>query len=46
MALIAVPALLRQQGIHVDPLGSVLYPTVDWVFNAILWLAGVRDAGI
>jgi Zn-dependent protease len=45
MALIAVPALLRQQGIHIDPLGHVLYPTVDWVFNAILWLAGVRNAG-
>jgi Zn-dependent protease len=45
MALIAVPALLGQQGIHFDPLGHVLYPTVDWVFNAILWLAGVRNGG-
>jgi Zn-dependent protease len=43
LLLIAVPALLRQQGVQFDPLGSVLLPTVQWAFDATLRLAGVSD---
>jgi Zn-dependent protease len=43
LLLIAVPALLRQQGMQIDPLGSVLLPIVRSAFNGVLWLAGVRD---
>jgi len=43
LLLIAVPALLRHEGMQVDPLGSVLLPAVQWAFGAALWLAGVRD---
>jgi Zn-dependent protease len=42
MLLLAVPAILRQQGIQTDPLGAILFPAVNWVFAAILHLAGVR----
>ena len=45
LLLIAVPALLRQQGVQIDPLGSVLMPAVQWALGAELWLAGVRDGG-
>jgi Zn-dependent protease len=41
--LIAVPPLLRTQGIQIDPLGSVLDPAMNWMIHAVLWLAGVRD---
>jgi Zn-dependent protease len=41
MLLLIVPSLLRQGGIDVDPLGSVLGPALNWAFNGILWLAGV-----
>jgi hypothetical protein len=43
LALIAIPPLLGQAGIHTDPLGSMLNPALSWTTNAILWLAGVRD---
>jgi Zn-dependent protease len=47
MALIAGPSLLREAGIHVDPLGAILEPAVNWAFVHILLLAGVApgDAG-
>ncbi len=41
LILIAGPSLLRQAGIHFDPLGSVLEPTVSWAFDHLLMLAGV-----
>ena len=44
LVLVAAPALLRQQGVAFDPLGQTLLPAVQWVFNGILWLAGVNDA--
>jgi Zn-dependent protease len=43
--LVAVPALLRQSGMDIDPLGSVLMPAIDWAYGAILWLARVPDGG-
>jgi Zn-dependent protease len=43
--LIAVPPLLRTQGIQIDPLGSVLDPAMNWMIHAVLWLAGVRNDG-
>jgi hypothetical protein len=45
LLLIAVPALLRQQGVQIDPLGTVLMPAVQWALGAVFWLAGVRDGG-
>jgi Zn-dependent protease len=42
MALIAVPALLRQDGIDIDPLSAVLLPAVSWSAGHILTLAGVH----
>jgi Zn-dependent protease len=45
LALIAVPPLLGQMGVHIDPLGAILYPALNWMMGSILWLAGVRDAG-
>ena len=45
LLLIAVPALLRYQGMQVDPLGSVLIPIVNRAANTVLWLAGVHDGG-
>ncbi len=45
LLLIALPALLREQGVQVDPLGSVLLPVVQWAFDAVLRLAGVGDGG-
>jgi Zn-dependent protease len=44
LLLVAVPSLLRQQGVAFDPLGHTLYPAVQWAFDQILWLAGVRSA--
>jgi Zn-dependent protease len=44
MLLIAAPALLREGGVAFDPLGQTLIPAVSWVFDRILWLAGVNDA--
>ncbi len=44
LVLIAAPSLLREQGIAFDPLGQTLLPAVQWVFDQILWLAGVNDA--
>ncbi len=44
LVLIAAPALLREQGVNFDPLGQTLLPAVQWVFDRILWLAGVNDA--
>jgi Zn-dependent protease len=42
LVLIAGPSLLREAGIHVDPLGSVLQPAVGWAFEHILLLAGIN----
>ena len=39
----AVPPLLGQLGIHVDPLGSLLGPVLDWALQGIFWLAGVQN---
>ncbi len=44
MVLVAAPALLRQSGVAFDPLSQTLIPAVSWVFDSILWLAGVNDA--
>ena len=44
LLLVAAPALLRQSGVNFDPLGQTLLPAVQWVFDRILWLAGVNDA--
>jgi Zn-dependent protease len=44
LLLVAVPSLLRQQGVAFDPLGHTLYPAVEWAFGRMLWLAGVTDA--
>ena len=44
LLLVAAPALLRGQGVAFDPLGQTLLPAVQWVFDGILWLAGVNDA--
>jgi Zn-dependent protease len=41
LILVAGPSLLRQAGIHFDPLGSFLEPTVSWAFDHMLMLAGV-----
>jgi Zn-dependent protease len=46
LLLIAVPAVLRQQGIHVDPLNTVLTPVLAWFFSGILWLAGVPSGAV
>jgi Zn-dependent protease len=43
MALIAGPSLLREAGVHVDPLGSILEPAVNWAFVHILLLAGINS---
>jgi Zn-dependent protease len=43
LLLIAVPPLLGQMGIHVDPLGAVLGPVLGWAFDGIFWLAGVQN---
>jgi Zn-dependent protease len=45
MLLLAVPALLRFQGIDVDPLGRVLGPVLDWAYGAMLHLAGAPYVG-
>jgi Zn-dependent protease len=45
LALVALPPILREQGIQFDPLGSVLLPALNWSVGATLWLAGVHDAG-
>jgi len=42
IGLIAIPALLRQQGFDIDPLGAVLLPAVEWSAAQILHLAGVQ----
>jgi len=41
LILIAGPSLLRQAGIHFDPLSAFLEPTVSWAFDHMLMLAGV-----
>jgi Zn-dependent protease len=41
LVLIAGPSLLRQAGIHFDPLSAFLEPTVSWAFDHMLLLAGV-----
>jgi len=41
LILIAGPALLRQAGIHFDPLSAFLEPTVSWAYDHVLLLAGV-----
>lgn len=41
MLLVAAPALLRQGGINIDPLGATLFPAVNWAFSTLLHLAGV-----
>ncbi len=46
MALLFIPALLREQGIHVDPVQQYLVPVVSWTYSAMLRLAGVPHADI
>jgi Zn-dependent protease len=41
LILVAGPSLLRQAGIHFDPLTAFLEPTVSWAFDHMLMLAGV-----
>jgi Zn-dependent protease len=45
LALIALPSLLRYQGVDFDPLGNTLLPAVGWAYDTILHVAGVRDVG-
>ncbi len=45
LLLVAAPPLLREQGIHVDPLSAVMNPALNWAYGTVLWLAGVTDAG-
>lgn len=45
MLLLFVPALLREGGIHFDPLQQYLVPAVGWTYAAMLHVAGVHDAG-
>lgn len=45
MTLIILPSLLRQAGIQFDPIGALLGPALEWSFQAVLWLAGVRHGG-
>jgi Zn-dependent protease len=44
LLLLAVPALLRQQGIDFDPLSQTLIPAVTWAYALLLQLAGVHYA--
>jgi Zn-dependent protease len=41
LILVAGPSLLREAGIHFDPLSAFLIPTVSWAFDHMLMLAGV-----
>ena len=41
LILIAGPALLGEFGIHFDPLGAFLEPSVNWAFVHVKMLAGV-----
>ena len=45
LALVAVPPLVRQYGVDIDPLGYVLGPPLHWAIGAVLWLARVPDGG-
>ncbi len=46
LVLVAGPALLREAGIHFDPLSAFLEPTVTWAFHNVLMLAGVGQRGL
>ncbi len=41
LILIAGPALLREFGVHFDPLSAFLEPSVSWALNHLLLFAGV-----
>jgi Zn-dependent protease len=46
LLLIAVPPVLRTQGIDIDPLGSVLGPAMVRLQDGIFWLAGVPNGAV
>ncbi len=41
LALLLLPAVLRQQGVDFDPVGRILLPAVNWTYSQMQHVAGV-----